>query len=291
MAPAGGKLSIGPYAPSEFHVQGRALQGAFFYANAGYLVPFLHFPQFRHLVFARFDDRRTAGVKHAPGGRVLGTGNVPLKHDVLPLGLYLRVGHGYSGKQSIRVGVQSVLEQLVVGGDLHDLSQIHDSDAIRDVANHRQVVGDEQVGQIELRLKVLEQVDDLGLNGYVQGGDGLVGDDKLRLCRQRSGDADALPLPSAELMGIAVSHIGIQTHRLQQVLHPLLVLLAPTCQLVDRNRLPHDAACRHAWIQRGVWILKDGLGLTAHRTQTLAIHGVEVHTVIPNTAGCRFVKL
>ena len=102
------------------------------------------------------------------------------------LGLYLRVGHGYSGKQGLRVRVQSVLEQLVVGGDLHDLSQIHDSDAIGDVSNHRQVVGDEQIGQIELRLKILKQVDDLGLNGYVQGGDGFVGDDKLRLCCQRS---------------------------------------------------------------------------------------------------------
>lgn len=46
---------------------------------------------------------------------------------------------------------------------LDDLAQIHHRHSIRDVADHTEVVGDEQVGQAELVLQLLEQVDDLSL--------------------------------------------------------------------------------------------------------------------------------
>jgi hypothetical protein len=48
------------------------------------------------------------------------------------------------------------------------------------VADHAEVVGDEDVGELELVLEVLEQVDDLGLDRDVQRGDRLVGDDQPR---------------------------------------------------------------------------------------------------------------
>jgi hypothetical protein len=38
-------------------------------------------------------------------------------------------------------------------------------------------VGDEDVGELQLRLEILQQVENLGLNGYVQGRDGVVADD------------------------------------------------------------------------------------------------------------------
>ena len=55
-------------------------------------------------------------------------------------------------------------------------------------------MGDEEVGQIQLFLQVLEQVDDLGLNRDIQRGNRFVGDDEFRLQRQGAGDADALSL-------------------------------------------------------------------------------------------------
>ena len=62
------------------------------------------------------------------------------------------------------------------------------------MAHDREVVGDEEVGEAELRLQVLEQVDDLALDRHVEGGDGLVADKNLRLHGERAGDADALAL-------------------------------------------------------------------------------------------------
>ena len=68
----------------------------------------------------------------------------------------------------------------------------------------RQVVGDEQVGQVELGLQVLHQVDDLGPDRHVEGRDRLVGDDEVGLDRQGAGDADALALAAGELVRVAV---------------------------------------------------------------------------------------
>src|SRR5205814_8491674 len=96
--------------------------------------------------------------------------------------------------------------QVQLGGrrDLHDLAQVHDRDPVRDVLDDGQVVGDEQVGQLELRLQVFQQVDDLGLDGDVEGGDRLVADDERRLHGECPRDANPLPLAAGELVGIAI---------------------------------------------------------------------------------------
>ena len=46
------------------------------------------------------------------------------------------------------------------------------------MADHGQVMGYEQIGELHLLLQVHEQVDDLGLDGNVQGADGLITDDE-----------------------------------------------------------------------------------------------------------------
>ena len=86
-----------------------------------------------------------------------------------------------------------------------------------DVLDHRQVVRDEQVGEAELLLQVLEQVDDLRLDRHVERRDRLVADDQLRLDRERARDADALALAAGELVRIAAHVIGLQADGLQQL--------------------------------------------------------------------------
>ena len=54
------------------------------------------------------------------------------------------------------------------------------------------------IGQTKLVLQVFQQVDHLGLDGYIQGGDRLVGDDNFGLQSQGTGNAKALALPTAE---------------------------------------------------------------------------------------------
>ena len=59
-------------------------------------------------------------------------------------------------------------------GVLHDPAEVHHRHPVGDVLHHRQVVRDEQVGQPELLLQVLQQVQDLGLDRHVERRDRLV---------------------------------------------------------------------------------------------------------------------
>ncbi len=59
-----------------------------------------------------------------------------------------------------------------------------------DMLDHRQVVRNEHIGESPFLLQVLQQVQDLGLNGHIQRGHRLVADDKLRV----SASARATPM-------------------------------------------------------------------------------------------------
>ena len=84
------------------------------------------------------------------------------------------------------------------------LPEVHDGHAVGDVAHDREIVGDEEVREPELRLEILEQVDDLRLDRDVERGHRLVADDQRGLDGQRPRDPDALALAARELMRIAV---------------------------------------------------------------------------------------
>jgi len=77
-----------------------------------------------------------------------------------------------------------------------------------DVLDHREVVGDEQVGEPVLLLQVEQKVDHLGLDRDVERRDRLVAHDQARVERQREGDADPLALPAGELVRILGRSVG-----------------------------------------------------------------------------------
>ena len=100
--------------------------------------------------------------------------------------------------------MERVREQLLGWSHLHDLSEIHDGDLVGKMIDDGQVVGDEDIGQAHLPLQLAQQVQNLRLNGNIQRGNRLIADDKLRIHGQRSGNADTLPSPAVQLVGIGV---------------------------------------------------------------------------------------
>jgi hypothetical protein len=76
------------------------------------------------------------------------------------------------------------------------------------VFDHRQVVGDEQVGQAQLALQLEQQVEHLALDGDIERRHRLVADDQLRAQGDGAGDADALALAAGELERVAVGGGG-----------------------------------------------------------------------------------
>ena len=83
--------------------------------------------------------------------------------------------------------------------------------------HHAQIVGHEDVGQVKFLLQLVHQVQHLGLDGHVQGGHRLIGDDQLWLYGQCPGDPDPLALAAGELVGIPVGMVVVQAHLPQKV--------------------------------------------------------------------------
>ncbi|MNI68962.1 hypothetical protein D3C73_1246860 [compost metagenome] len=95
-----------------------------------------------------------------------------------------------------------LVEDIFCRSPLHDLPGIHDHDSIRHIRHHAQVVGDHDDGGFRLPLKLLDQEQDLRLDGHIQRGCRLIGNQQLRVACQRNGNHDTLPHAARELMRI-----------------------------------------------------------------------------------------
>src|SRR5690606_3341707 len=157
-------------------------------------------------------------------------------------------------------------QDLFGAADLHELAQIEDPDLITQVADHRQVMGDQQIGQLKSGLQVLEQIQNLSLNGYIQRRDRLVQQQYLRLQCQRPGDGHALALPAAERAGQAFGKFCRQADLFQQLVDPVGVeavrdhAIQACCRVIlNAQRLSDDLPDLHARVQRPVGVLQHRL--------------------------------
>lgn len=93
------------------------------------------------------------------------------RHLALQDSLFLplvRMDRQCSGKQRLRVGMLRRPCQHLSLAALNDFAQIHDHDGMAHMRDRREVVGDEQIGQPQLRLQVAQQVKDLRADRYVE---------------------------------------------------------------------------------------------------------------------------
>jgi hypothetical protein len=100
-----------------------------------------------------------AGPETTSRRRVRGTRDVAAKNDALAgaVGIEFRD----RGDERLRIGVEWHLRNRRRGPELDDLAEVHDGDAVADVRDDREVVGDEQVGELELTFQLDEQVQHL----------------------------------------------------------------------------------------------------------------------------------
>ena len=108
------------------------------------------------------------------------------------------------GKKGFCIGMAPFLIDRFPGAKLHNVSQIHYHDAVAEMLDNPQIMGNEHIRQVEFLFDVLHQVDDLSLNGHVQGADRFIADHKFRIQRNRPGNSHTLPLAAGKFMGIAV---------------------------------------------------------------------------------------
>src|SRR5487761_463492 len=224
-----------------------------------------------------------AGVEAAAARRVDGGWHLPGEDDSMAGARPFGVGDHGGGEQRRSVGVAWRPVEVRGVRRLHDLAEIHDADPIADMLDHRQVVGDEDVGEAELRLEVLEEVDDLGLHGDVEGRDRLVADHQAGAQGERTGDADPLTLASRELRRKAVVVLGIEAHPRHQLLNAALAV-GTVSDAVDGQRVADDGADPPPGVEGAVGVLEDHLEPAAIGPQPAAGEIGEVDTVEDHAA-------
>src|SRR4029077_11837445 len=147
----------------------------------------------RGLVYAAtVEGVRAARVEAAALRRVDRAWHIALQDDARARIARLRHRHG--GEERESVGVLRRGEDLAFLRRLDDLAEIHHRDAMRHMLDDGEVMADEEKGEAELLLQVLQEIDDLRLHRDVERGDGLVANDEIGLRRERASDADALAL-------------------------------------------------------------------------------------------------
>lgn len=107
-----------------------------------------------------------ARMENAARGRIQRRWKIPSEED--PVLARVRVRHWNGGKKGPRVRVLRIRVEPVTRGELRDFAQIHHGDAVRDVLDDLQIVGDEEIGQLEFFLQIFEQVQDLRLDGDIE---------------------------------------------------------------------------------------------------------------------------
>ena len=83
-------------------------------------------------------------------------------------------------------------DDVVARAVLHDATRIHHRDLVGLLGDHAEVVADEHERHPPFALESCEQLEDLCLNRDVERGGRLVGDEDVRVERERHRDHHAL---------------------------------------------------------------------------------------------------
>ena len=140
------------------------------------------------------------GAKRQPGGGVGAIGRQAF--DGFELAAARPVEPRHRAQQPHRIGMARAVEH-VVGVALFDQPRgIHHDDAVGVARDHAEIMRDDDQRDIELARQVLHQFEDLRLDGDVERGGRLVGDDELRIAGEPDRDHHALAHAAGELVRI-----------------------------------------------------------------------------------------
>ena len=199
--------------------------------------------------------RGTAGVEHAAGWRVGRGRDLTLQPD--PVGP-LAVERWHGGEQRLGIRMVRPGEDGLGRPDLHHPPEIQHDDAVGQVPDQAQVVGDEQVGGLLFVLQVGQQVEDGRLDRDVERRGRFVADHHLGPGSEGARDRDPLLEPARELARAQRQVPVLQPDRGDQLGQPVTQRLTrepgqPGQRTADQG--PH----RMAAVERRVRVLEHDL--------------------------------
>ena len=175
---------------------------------------------------------------------------------------------------------------------LHDLARSHDIDAIGEAPDDAEVVGDEDHRHAEARLQALQERQDLRLDGDVERGRRLVGDQDVGIVGERHRDHHALPLAAGKLVRIGIdAALGLLDLHQPQQLDRALARRRLAQPRMFHQRLGDLIADRIERIERGHRLLKDHGDLGAADAIQLALaESEQIRAAIVGRAGRAAVR-
>ena len=166
------------------------------------------------------------------------------------------------------------------------MAGVHDGDLLAHGSHNTQIVGDHDDAHAQLLAQILHQLKDLCLNGHIQCGGRLVGDQQLGLTGQCNSDHHTLAHTAGQLVGVLLQALFrlVDANQLQQLLSacPCLLLVLIGVQADDLHDLVADGVHR---VQAGHGVLEDdGDLVAADLAEVLLLHVLDLVAVEPHLA-------
>ena len=171
---------------------------------------------------------------------------------------------------------------------LGDARGIHDDDAVGIAGNHAEIVGNDDERDVELARQILHQLENLRLDGDVERGGGLVGDDQLGIAGKPDRDHHTLPHAARELMRVLIEpplRIG-DADQLQEFDCARLRFRVGHAEM-DLQRLFYLKADREDRVQRRHRLLEDHRNIAAADFAHLLIVEIEQRAAVEYDAALR----
>ena len=187
-------------------------------------------------------------------------------------------------EQSFRVAMARVGEELGRRRGLDHLPGIHHRHPVGVLRDDAEIMRHEDHRHAELAAQVVKELEDLALDGDVERGRRLVGDEELRLADERDRDADALAQPARQLV-----RIGSQPLLRMRHAHELQRLDNPRPCLAGRQRAMQQQGLRNLVvdrlrrIERRHRILEDDADVVAANDAHLSRHAASSPTFVRTT--------
>ena len=169
-----------------------------------------------------------------------------------------------------RIGVLGTVENVCRAPRLDDLALGHDIHALGHAPDDAEIVGDQKHGHVQLALETGEKLENLRLDGDIEGRRRLVGDQQVRLVGERHGDHDALALAAGKLVGIGAEPAFrvLDAHLVEKLEHPL-------ARPGLRHAAMHDEHLAHLLLD-GVERVEGGHGLLEDHGDAIAANGAHL---------------
>src|SRR5215469_466481 len=159
---------------------------------------------------------------------------------------------------------------------LDDFARIHNVDPISVAGHDTQIVRDDEQGDPVLPAEILHQIQDLGLNGYVQGRGRFVGYNEFGVAAERHGYHHSLQHAATELVGkLPEPALRVRYPDLLQTTHSLSAGHRFDHAKVEFNSLGKLTADGENRVEGCHWLLIDHGNLLAADATDLPIRQLE----------------